>query len=156
MAYGSTPTALADDLAAWGVSSSAPVTSRLDTLHADNVVIEGYTDGLETKLDTLHTDIATTLAGKVDTVGTRTYGTSVDLAVASASAQSSAITATEVCLHASTRCFVKAGANPTAVANGDGIPLEAGEKFHLRITSGWKIAAIRDAADGHLNISPVA
>lgn len=91
----------------------------------------------------------------VNLVGTRAYGTALSrVAVASASAQSAAITATEVLVHASTRCFIKVAANPTATT--DDIPLEAGEKFHLRITSGHKIAVLQDTAAGFLNIIPVA
>lgn len=89
-------------------------------------------------------------------IGTRTYGTTTRVAATSTSAQSGAITATEVMIHASTRCFIKAGSNPTAVPDGDSIPLEAGEKFHKRITSGHKIAVIRDTADGYIHITPVA
>lgn len=94
-------------------------------------------------------------AALLATVGTRAYASGERVSVASASAQSSAITATEVLLHATVRCFVLAGANPTA-ANTTSIPLEPGEKFHMRITSGHKIAVIRDTADGFLNINPVA
>jgi hypothetical protein len=89
-------------------------------------------------------------------VGTRSYGAGSRISVGSSSSQSSAVTATEVLLHASTKCYVKAGSDPTAVADGDSIPLEAGEKFHMRITSGHKIAVIRDSADGYLHIVPVA
>jgi hypothetical protein len=87
--------------------------------------------------------------------GGRAYGTAVRIAVGLASEDSDAIVATEVLLHASVRCFVKAGETPTAVPDGDSIPLEAGEKFHMRITSGDKIAVIRDTADGFLHIAPV-
>lgn len=101
----------------------------------------------------LPTGAATTAA--VASVGTRAYGTALTrVAVAAASAQSAAIAATEVLLHASTRCFVAIGANPTATVND--IPLEAGEKFHARLTSGHRVAVLRDAADGFLNIVPVA
>jgi hypothetical protein len=74
--------------------------------------------------------------------------------VAGSSAQSAAITGTEVLVHASTRCFIAAGSNPTATTND--IPLESGEKFHLRITSGHKIAVLQDTAGGFLNVIPVA
>ncbi|MCW2228085.1 hypothetical protein QIH87_49865 (plasmid) [Bradyrhizobium elkanii] len=40
---------------------------KLDTLHTDlATTLGGYLDGVEGKLDTLHTDLATTLAGYVD------------------------------------------------------------------------------------------
>lgn len=152
---------------------SAPATeAKQDTLI-------GHVDGVEAALTALlakdfatQTTLAAILAkiiaapateAKQDTaiaanalIGTRTYGTTTRVAVGSASAQSGAITATEVMVHASTRCFIKAGANPTAVADGDSIPIEAGEKFHMRITSGHKIAVIRDTTDGFVHITAVA
>lgn len=90
-------------------------------------------------------------------IGTRAYGTALSrVAYTGTSAQSAAITATEVLLHnrGDGACYVKAGSNPTATVND--IPLEAGEKFHLRIASGDKIAVIQDDTGGNLNIVPVA
>lgn len=89
-------------------------------------------------------------------VGTRAYGTTERIAIGDETGQSSAIAATEVMIHASVRCFVKTGADPAAVSNGDSIPIEAGEKFHMRITSGHKVAVIRDTVDGYLHVTPVA
>lgn len=94
-------------------------------------------------------------AARVATIGTRAYGAIERVASGAASVQSGAITATEVLLHASKRCYVLAGATPTASAT-TAIPLEAGEKFHMRITSGHKIAVIRDTEDGFLHIAAVA
>lgn len=94
-------------------------------------------------------------AAQAPHTGTRKYGTGQRLAVGSASSQSTAIDASEVLLHASVKCYVKDGANPTGVATGDSIPLEAGEKFHMQMTRGGKIAVIRDSADGYLHIFPV-
>lgn len=96
------------------------------------------------------------IAGQA-TIGTRAYGAAATrLAYSGTSAQSAAITGTEVLLHncGDAMCYVKAGSSPTATA--DDIPLEAGEKFHLRITSGHKIAALQDSTGGNLNIIPVA
>lgn len=93
----------------------------------------------------------------IATVGTRAYGTAATrVAYSGTSAQSAAITGTEVLVHncGTARCYIKAGANPTATAND--IPLETGEKFHLRITTGDKIAVIQDSASGNLNVVPVA
>lgn len=94
---------------------------------------------------------------KAGSSGTRKYdyANGQRVVVGAASAQSTAITATEVLLHASTRCFVLSSADPTAVATGASIPLEAGEKFHLRIKSGDEIAVIQDTAGGFLHIIPV-
>lgn len=72
--------------------------------------------------------------------------------------RSTAVAATEVLLHASVRGFLRVGsASVTAEVNAGSIPLEAGEKFHLQITSGQFISWIRDGAtDGSLSIVPVA
>lgn len=89
----------------------------------------------------------------IATIGTRAYGPGQQVAVGATSAASTGLAATEVLLHASTRCFVRVATAATAAA---GIPLEAGEKFHLRLNSGQQIHVIRDTADGFLNIVPVA
>lgn len=91
----------------------------------------------------------------VDRTGTRTYGTVERVSVGAAANPSGAITATEVLLHASVKCYVLAGSGTPSPTASTGIPLEAGEKFHMRITSGHKIGVIRDAADGYLHIAPV-
>ena len=92
----------------------------------------------------------------IDRTGTRSYGTVQRVGVESTANQSAAIAATEVLLHASVKCYVLAGSSNPAPSASTGIPLEAGEKFHMRITSGHKIGVIRDAADGYLHIAPVA
>lgn len=89
----------------------------------------------------------------IATIGTRAYGAGQQVAIGASSAASTGLAATEVLLHASSRCFVRVA---TAATAGAGIPLEAGEKFHLRLTSGQQIHVIRDTADGTLNIVPVA
>lgn len=72
--------------------------------------------------------------------------------------RSVAIDAAEVLLHASGRGFFRVGDAAVSAAVGAGsIPLEAGEKFHLRITSGQFISFIRDGStDASLTIMPVA
>jgi hypothetical protein len=86
--------------------------------------------------------------------GTRAYGVPQRVSVSSSSAQSSALTEVdEVLLHATTACYVLAGSNPT-VTTSTGLPLIAGEKFHMRVSPGSKIAVIRDSADGFLFIVP--
>lgn len=103
---------------------------------------------------TQHAEVLATGA----TIGTRAYGEALArVAVGATSAYSAEITASEVLLHASTRCFIRviaASGTPT-ITNSD-IPLEYGEKFHLRLTSGQRIGVIRDTSDGFLNIVPVA
>jgi hypothetical protein len=128
--------------------------------------VETAVAAVETAVDEAKADIVTALQdvelsvdenkAEVIRVGTRAYGTTVRQAVGSTSAQSSAITGTEVMVHATTACYIKNGSNPTAVNNGDSIPMVAGEKLWLRITTGDKIAVIRDSADGYIFISPVA
>lgn len=72
--------------------------------------------------------------------------------------RSAALAAEEVLLHASGRGFFRVGDNTVAAGIAAGsIPLEAGEKFHLRITSGQFISWIRDGgSDVSLTIMPVA
>lgn len=99
----------------------------------------------------------TTAIAAIATIGTRAYGAGASrVAYTGTSAQSGTIAATEVMLHncGTARCYVAAAANPTATVND--IPLEAGEKFTMRITSGHKVAAIQDSTGGNLNIIPVA
>lgn len=93
----------------------------------------------------------------VNLVGTRAYGTVQRIGVASATALSTPIAATEVLLHASVKQYVLAvaGTGTLTVSASTGIPLEAGEKFHMRITSGQRIATIREDTDGFLHIAPV-
>lgn len=89
---------------------------------------------------------------------TREYNYPVGQRIASLTAQtrSTAIAATEVMLHASQRCFVRAGDLAVSATVGAGsFPLETGEKFHMRITSGQFISTIRDTTDGFLTIMPV-
>ena len=85
--------------------------------------------------------------------GTRYYGAPERVSVSSSSAQSSAINSGEVLLHATTACYVVMGSDPTATTT-TGIPLIAGEKFHLRVNPGHKVAVIRDTADGYLFVVP--
>lgn len=140
---------------------------------ANQSSIIGHVDGIEASLASILAKIIAapateakqdTLIGHVDgieaataTIGTRAYGAAeTRVAYTGTSAQSAAITATEVLLHncGTARCYVTSASNPTATVND--IPLEAGEKFHMRITSGHKIAALQDSAGGNLNIVPVA
>lgn len=91
----------------------------------------------------------------VNLIGTRTYNFAAiqRVAVATAAASSTAVTGTEVLVHASTKCYIRIGEPATAAT---GIPLEAGEKFHFRIATGAVISVIRDTTDGFLTIVPVA
>jgi hypothetical protein len=64
------------------------------------------------------------------------------------------INANEVLVHASARCFIAVG-DSTVAATSAGIPLEAGEKFHLKLNYGQYIAAIQDTAAGTVNVITV-
>lgn len=88
-------------------------------------------------------------------VATRAYRAGERIAVGVGSAQSAAVQAYEVMLIAGGgKMYVIAGDNPTAAATTS-IPLADGEKFHMRLTPGQKVAAIRDSVDGTLHIIPV-
>lgn len=82
--------------------------------------------------------------------------TSADLAFSSTSAPSAALTGTLVRLLAKTAdCRIVEAANPTALAAST--LLLAGVEYYFKITTGNKIAAIRDAStDGTLNITVLA
>lgn len=128
----------------------ATLDGRVDGLEALITSLNGYVDQLETKLDTLATAIAT--------IGTRSYtdASGQHLAFTGTSAQSSAITATEVTISASKDCYVAFGSNPTASAGAGSMFLAAGALWTRRITSGWKIAAIQSSEAGALSIMPAA
>ena len=118
-------------------ASALPLPAGASTSAKQDAIID-HVDGIEAGLAA---------------IGTRAYGAGQQVAIGAASAASTGLAATEVLLHASSRCFVRVA---TAATAGAGIPLEAGEKFHLRLTSGQQIHVIRDTADGFLNIVPVA
>lgn len=84
-----------------------------------------------------------------------TPGTSQKVAF-DASQQSAAITGTVVRVVSTTDCHLAFGANPTAVADGTCWFLPAGSVEYFRITSGSKIAAVKDSAAGTLFITPAA
>jgi hypothetical protein len=70
-------------------------------------------------------------------------------------AQSTAITANAVMVTADTKCWIKAGTNPTATAGAGSYPLDIGVTLVIGIRSGDKISAIRDTASGSIAIMPV-
>jgi hypothetical protein len=90
----------------------------------------------------------------IATIGTRAYGAGIArVAIGASDNPTSGLAATEVMLHASARCFVRVGAAATI----NDIPLEAGEKFTLRLNSGQQIHVIGDTdSTGFLNVVPVA
>lgn len=87
---------------------------------------------------------------------TRRYGSGQRVTIGAASVSSAIFNGPdEVLMHGDSRCFVLSGPPGTTVTNATGIPLEAGEKFHMQVGTGHVIAVIRDSADGFLNIVPV-
>lgn len=72
------------------------------------------------------------------------------------SVQSGAITATVVRVVSSTDCHIAFGANPTAVADGTCVFLPSNTPEYFRMTSGQKIAAIKDVVAGNLFITAAA
>lgn len=88
--------------------------------------------------------------------GTRNYddANGQHVAYTAAAAQSTAITASEVTIVASTDCYVKFGSNPTATVGAGSMFLGAGVPWTRKITSGWKVSAIRSTADGTLSVMP--
>ena len=94
-------------------------------------------------------------------IGTRAYGATQRIAVATASTSTGAVVTLpkgEVMVQADTDCFIQIGTGgsaATATATTS-IPLVAGEKFHLQAPTGQFIAVIRKTADGFLYITPVA
>ncbi|CCF19167.1 protein of unknown function [Pseudorhizobium banfieldiae] len=109
------------------------------------------------KQDLANELLADVLEALLKKVGTRAYGAASSMPVSDTTVLSSPIIAGEVLLHASEKMYVAAVAEtgtPT-ITDETGIPLEAGEKFHMQITTGQRIAAIRDLVDGVLHIAPV-
>lgn len=97
-------------------------------------------------------------AAAIATIGTRAYNAGITaLACTTSDATSAAITtgSGEVLIHnrstSANTAFVRV--NATATAND--IPVEPGEKFHLRITSGQTIHAICATGTATLNLVPV-
>lgn len=70
-------------------------------------------------------------------------------------AQSAAITANLVYVTADTKCWIKAGTNPTATAGAGSYPIDIGVSLPVAIRSGDKISAIRDTSSGTIVIMPV-
>lgn len=77
------------------------------------------------------------------------------IAAGATSAASTAINYNEVMLCATEACCFTVGDAPTATLLAGSAPLSAGEKFHLQIVPGQKVAAIRfGASSGSLYIVP--
>lgn len=82
-------------------------------------------------------------------------GVSQKKAFTSATSQATAVATncTIVRVVATQNCHLAFGSNPTAVADGTGVYLVANIPEYFGITPGYKIAVIRDSADGNLFIT---
>lgn len=97
--------------------------------------------------------------------GTRAYNLAAATKTATAAASSAAVAfgalgeSREAMLTATERCFVALGAADMGAADGASasvLPIEAGEKFHLKLAAGQThYRVIRDSADGVLRAIPV-
>jgi hypothetical protein len=94
-----------------------------------------------------------------------TGGTSQKLAISAASAQSNAAAAgssenkggpIKYLVTPDTACFVRKGANPTAVADGTDQYLSAGQAYRVELMDGEKMAFITSGATGSVYITPRA
>ena len=132
--------------------SSDPAT---DTgLSAIATILEGT---LAVSAMTLPLPAGASTEASLNLVGTRAYDDASGQHVAyDGAAQSEAITGTEVTVVASTDCYIAFGTNPTATVGAGSMFLAAGVPFTRRITSGWKVSAIKSATAGALSILPVA
>ncbi len=82
-------------------------------------------------------------------------GVSQLIAVSNASVQGSAlgISTTVVRLFATNDCYIKLGANPTALADGTSMFVPGGIVDFIGVTPGDKIAVIRYASNGSLFVT---
>lgn len=84
----------------------------------------------------------------------RFSGVSQNLAVAATSAAiTNAFGTREVRVVSTTNCWITFGASPTAAAAANNMYLPAGVVEYFHVTNGQKLAAIRDSADGTLNVA---
>ncbi len=79
-------------------------------------------------------------------------GTTQNVAVGAASAQSAAVGGLVVRVVSSTDCHIVFGANPTALATSMFLPAKLPEYFVCAPTD--KLAVIQDTAGGNLSITP--
>lgn len=84
-----------------------------------------------------------------------TGGTCQKVAISSTSAQSAAIDAHLVHVTPTVDCYVREGANPTALSNGTDHFLVANATQAFTITHDNKLAFITTAASGSVHIAPV-
>ncbi len=79
------------------------------------------------------------------------------IAISGTSAQSAAINAVDAVVTPTVTCFVRKGANPTALADGTDQQLLGGNQYRLNdLVSGQKLAFITSGATGSVHIAPGA
>jgi hypothetical protein len=91
-------------------------------------------------------------------------GTTIPLAISGTSAQSAVLFADNqyvdgpqnVVLYSTTDCFIRKGANPTALSNGTDMIVPAQTLLRTQVMPGERIAAITASATGTLYIMPGA
>lgn len=81
------------------------------------------------------------------------YASCQQVGIGAVSAQSAAIASEMIALYATGDCYINIGSNPTA--SNTNMFLAAGERLHVVITSGQKVAVIQASAVGTLHITPV-
>lgn len=92
-------------------------------------------------------------------------GTSQKLAISSTSAQSAAASSLSTeskgqpipyVICPDTDCFVRKGANPTALSDGTDLLLKANQQYRVELMDGEKMAFVTTAASGNVYITPRA
>ena len=84
-------------------------------------------------------------------------GDSVKIALSTTSAQTAALTSTSYLVTPDTTCFVRAGANPTALSNGTDQILIANNSYRIvPINPGDKMAFILASGTGNVYLTPDA
>jgi hypothetical protein len=85
-----------------------------------------------------------------------TGGQTNAVSISTTSAQSSAIDAEKVVIYSTVFCFVRQGANPTALSNGTDQPVPAENYLRVTLTPGNKLAFITASGTGTVYITPGA
>jgi hypothetical protein len=83
-------------------------------------------------------------------------GTSQAVSISTTSAQSAAIPGGSAVIYSTVDCFVRSGANPTALSNGTDRFIPAGIYLRVGFASGEKLAFITAAGTGTVYIAPGA
>lgn len=83
-------------------------------------------------------------------------GTSQSVAISSTSAQSAAIPGNMAMIYATADCFMRCGANPTAVSDGTDQFVPASTMLRVQLQGGGKLAFKTTGATGSVYITPGA